>query len=316
MSGAPAGRTHRPRTDERTAGRGLLVIGDVVTDVVALHGTTGPRRGTDTAADITLRPSGSGANTAAWAAHLGGDVRLLARVGHDTADWHRAALERTGVRPHLRVDAEHATAVVIAVVDADGERTMLTSRGAGGRIGPEDWDDALLDGVARLHLSGYTLFADPGLRLARMAMERATRRGVRISVDPASAGFLRDFGPERFLAETAPADLVIPNREEALLLAGTDDVERAGELLSERYGAAVVKLGRLGGLLARGGRVVARVPAVTVRAIDSTGAGDAFAAGYLTASLRGAEDETALLRGCRAGAAATTVVGGRPMQSI
>lgn len=295
---------------------GLLVIGDVVTDVVALCPATvlseGLRRGTDTAADIALRPGGSGANTAVWAAVLGADARLLARVGRDTAHWHRAELERYGVRPHLRVDPERAGAVVIVMVDASGERTMVTSRGAASRLGPHDWEDALLDGVGLLHLSGYVLFSEPGLRLAQVAMERAARRGVAISVDPASTGFLRDLGPERFLAETAPADLVLPNREEALLLAGTRDVERAGERLSARYGTAVVKLGQLGGMVARRGRIVARVPAPPVRVIDSTGAGDAFAAGYLTAAASGADDETALAAGCRVGALATTVVGGRP----
>ncbi|WP_285779442.1 PfkB family carbohydrate kinase [Microtetraspora sp. NBRC 13810] len=290
---------------------GLLVIGDVVTDVVAIH-REGIAKGTDTAADITLRPGGSGANTAAWAARLGADARLLARAGFDTAEWHTAALVRAGVLPHVRVDAGRPTAVVIAMVDGTGERTMLTNRGAGGAIGPGDWADELLDGVGHLHVSGYTLFAGPGLLLARRAMAAAAGRGARISVDPASTGFLHDFGVERFLAETAPAGLVIPNLDEALLLTGETDAERAAELLSARYGTAVVKLGADGALLARRGRVSARAPGARVDVVDSTGAGDAFAAGYLTASLGGANDADALAAGCRSGADATTLVGGRP----
>ena len=121
-------------------------VGDVVTDVVARHADP-PAVGTDTAADIVLRPGGSGANTAAWAAHLGADARLLARVGRDTGEWHTRRAAAPGSRPHVRVDPDHPTAVVIAMVDVTGERTMLTNRGAGGRIGAGDWDDALLDGV-------------------------------------------------------------------------------------------------------------------------------------------------------------------------
>lgn len=81
---------------------GLLVIGDVVTDVVARHRSP-VAPGTDTEADIVLRPGGSGANTAAWAAYLGADARLLARAGYDTGVWHIGELTRAGVRPHVRI---------------------------------------------------------------------------------------------------------------------------------------------------------------------------------------------------------------------
>ncbi|MCK2217235.1 sugar kinase [Actinomadura sp. ATCC 31491] len=295
--------------------RGLLVVGDAVTDVVARHAAP-VQPGTDTAADIVLRPGGSGANTAAWAAHLGADVRLLARLGYDSSDWHIAELTRTGVRPQVTVDPDHPTAVVIAMVDHSGERSMLTNRGAGSRISERDWDPALLDGVARLHLSGYVFFAPPGLRLARAAMADAAAAGVAVSLDPASTGPLRDFGVERFMAETAGAGLVIPNLDEALLLSGAPTPERAAEALSERYGTAVVKLGAGGALAAVDGALVARVPGVPADVVDTTGAGDAFAAGFLTAALRGCGERAALEEGCRAGAACVAQVGGRPRYGL
>ncbi|MEU0572437.1 sugar kinase [Nonomuraea sp. NPDC005983] len=294
---------------------GLLVIGDVVTDVVAMHSMP-VMSGTDTAADIVLRPGGSGANTASWAAHLGADVRLLARLGYDSSEWHTAELVKTGVRPHVSVDADHPTAVVIAMVDGTGERSMLTNRGAGGRISTDDWDPSLLDGVRRLHLSGYTLFTEPGLGLARLAMAEAAAAGVAISVDPASTGPLREFGVERFLRETSRADLIIPNLDEALVLTGVPTAERAAELLSEHYGHAVVKLGARGALSASGGRVTATVPGAPAEVVDSTGAGDAFAAGFLTASLNDADEGAALRAGCRAGAACVSLVGGRPRYGL
>ncbi|MEV0146289.1 MULTISPECIES: sugar kinase [unclassified Nonomuraea] len=297
------------------AGGALLVVGDVVTDVVALHGTP-VAPGTDTAADIVLRPGGSGANTACWAARLGADTRLLTRLGYDSSEWHTAELVRAGVRPHAQVDPAHPTAVVIAMVDATGERSMLTNRGAGGRISPGDWDDAFLDGVALLHLSGYTFFTEPGLRLARLAMERAAAAGIAVSVDPASTGPLREFGVERFLSESAPAGLIIPNRDEALVLTGVPEPERAAEILSERYGTAVVKLGSQGAVAASGGRIVAAAEGVRVHAVDTTGAGDAFAAGYLTARLEGAGEAAALRAGCQAGAECVALVGGRPRYGL
>ena len=289
----------------------LLVIGDVVTDILALHSGP-PKAGTDTAADIVIRPGGSAGNTAAWAAALGADVALLARVGADTCDWHRAQLAAVGVWPVLRVDPARPTAIIIVMVDGTGERTFLTNRGAAGHLGPADWDDALLDGVGMLHISGYTLFSEEGRELVMIAMAAAHRAGVAISLDPASTGFLTDFGVARFLAATAQAGVIIPNADEALLLTGADDPEAAAIRLSEQYDLAVIKLGAEGALAARGGRTLVRLPAEPVSAIDSTGAGDAFAAGFLTAGLAGADVTTAVAAACRAGARAVSRIGGRP----
>ena len=289
----------------------LLVVGDVVTDVLALHQRP-IAVGTDTAADIVVRPGGSAANTAAWAAAFGTDVRLLARVGADTGEWHRRQLIAGGVRPHLSIDAERPTAVIVVMVDAAGERTMLTHRGAGGHLGPDDWHDELLDGAAQLHISGYALFNPGGQRLVRRALTRARRHGVGVSVDPASTGFLIDFGVERFIEATAGC-VILPNRAEATLLTGAADAETAATELSRSYELAVVKLGGAGALAARAGRVSVRAGGNPARAIDSTGAGDAFAGGFLAARLAGADDHMAVMAGCQAGATAVSQVGARPL---
>lgn len=291
--------------------RRLLVIGDVVTDVLALH--AGPvAAGTDTPADIVVRPGGAAANTAAWAASLGVPVTLLARVGTDTGDWHRAQLAAAGVTPVLSIDPDRPTAVIVVMVDPSGERTMLTNRGAGELLGPADWDDALLEGAGHLHLSGYLLFAPRGRKLADLATARARSRGLTVSVDPASTGFLRKFGAANFVAATAGADVIVPNQSEAVLLTGEADPETAAAKLSQSYGLAVVKLGADGAVAARDGLITAQVGGNSVTVIDSTGAGDAFAAGFLVAHLGGADDGTALLAGCRAGSSAVTRVSGRP----
>jgi sugar/nucleoside kinase (ribokinase family) len=307
-------------------GGGLLVVGDVVTDVVARHREP-LARDTDTAARIALRPGGAAANVACWAAHFvhspgarpggapspGARVRLLARAGSDTADWHRDALLRAGVDPVLRIDAELPTAVVIALVDAEAERTLVTDSGAALRLGPEDWDESLLDGAARVHLSGYLFFAAPGRELAALVGRAARARGLPVSVDPASAGFLRQAGVPRFLADVADTDLLLPNAAEAMLLSGAAEPALAAVELSRTYGGTVVvTLGAEGALAAYGGEQAARVPGVPARAVDSTGAGDAFTGGLLAARLAGADLPAALALGCRAGAAAVAVVGGRP----
>ncbi|MEU1405157.1 sugar kinase [Streptomyces sp. NPDC005728] len=292
----------------------LLVVGDVVTDVVARH--RGPlAAGTDTAAAIRTLPGGAGANVACWAAHAGcPEVRLLGRVGADAAQWHERELVACGVRPRLVVDREAPTGTVICLVDtgASAERTFLTDSGASLRLEPADWSDALLDGVARLHLSGYLLFSEPSRALAGVALAAARARGVPVSLDPASAGFLVEFGVDRFLAFAEGLDVLLPSRDEACLLTGLTEPADAAAKLSRLVPLVVAKSGGAGALVARSGAVVARVPAVPTTPLDTTGAGDAFTGGFLAALIAGADPQEAATHGCRAGARAVERVGGRP----
>ncbi|WP_129309730.1 PfkB family carbohydrate kinase [Streptomyces sp. L2] len=299
-----------------TSGRNgaLLVVGDVVTDVVARH--RGPlATGTDTVAAIRMLPGGAGANVACWAAHTGcADVRLLGRVGADSAAWHERELVAAGVRPRLVVDPRAATGTVICLVDggAAAERTFLTDSGASLRLEPDDWSDAMLDGVARLHLSGYLLFSEPSRALAAVALAAARARGVPVSMDPASAGFLVELGVDRFLAFAEGLDVLLPSRDEACLLTGLSDPADAAAKLSRLFPLVVAKSGVRGALVARAGNVLARVPAAPATPRDSTGAGDAFTGAFLAALVAGADPEEAAARGCRAGARAVERVGGRP----
>ncbi|MFE2293624.1 carbohydrate kinase family protein [Streptomyces sp. NPDC059452] len=294
-------------------GRGLLVVGDVVTDVVALHGS-GLVHGTDNAARIRSLPGGAGANVACWAVRSGcRDVALVARAGAESADWHREALERAGVRALLAVDEEVATATVVSLVDAAAERTFLTDSGAVLRLATDDFAPSMLDGMGWLHLSGYLLFAATSRATALLALRTARERGVPVSVDPASAGFLAELGPKRFLEFAEGAELLLPNADEARLLTGLPEPAEAAAELSRVFPRVAVTLGAGGAVLAAGGAVTGRVHAGPVReAVDSTGAGDAFTGGFLAALLAGADDAAAATEGCRAGAEAVTTVGGRP----
>ncbi|MCX4909616.1 carbohydrate kinase family protein [Streptomyces sp. NBC_00878] len=296
-------------------GGALLVVGDVVTDVVARH--RGPlASGTDTAAVIRTVPGGAGANVACWAARRDGtEVRLLGRVGAESAAWHESELAASGVRPLLVIDPEAPTGTVICLVDtgAAAERTFLTDSGACLRLTPGDWSPSLLDGVARLHLSGYLFFSESCRALVAVAVESARARGVPVSVDPASAGFLAELGVDRFLALTEGVDVLLPSLDEACLLTGLPDPADAAAKLSRHIPLVVVKQGGAGALVARSGEVRARVPAAPATPVDTTGAGDAFTGAFLAALLAGTRPEEAAAEGCRAGARAVEQVGGRPV---
>jgi sugar/nucleoside kinase (ribokinase family) len=192
------------------------------------------------------------------------------------------------------------------------ERTFLTDSGASLRLNPDDWSPSLLDDVARLHLSGYLFFSEPSRALVTVALDSARARGVPVSVDPASAGFLTGLGVDRFLALAEGVDVLLPSRDEARLLTGLPEPVDAAAKLSRLFPLVVAKQGADGALVARDGVVESRIPAAPATPHDSTGAGDAFTGAFLAALLAGAEAEEAAVEGCGAGALAVGRVGGRP----
>ena len=289
----------------------VLVVGDVMTDVLVRP--EGPLvRGSDRRASIESRPGGSGANQAVWLGAMGEPVRFAARVGARDIPALSAHFAEFGVEACLAADPQAGSGVLVTLIDPDGERSFLTDRGANLNLSARDLPAQLLDGVALLMVSGYAFFA-PGPRAAVMALLAAARaRGIATAVDAASVGFLHEVGVPAFLSWTAGIDTIFANADEALAL--TDAVRRPEQLaaLARHYGRAVIKLGSGGALVGRAGEVVATAPAPTVTVIDSTGAGDAFAAGFIAAELKGADIDAALAAGIRAGSQAVTQLGGQP----
>ena len=286
-----------------------LVLGDVMVDVVArLTGPLAP--GSDAHAVIRFHGGGSAANTAAWLAQAGTEPLLVGRVGDDergrTA---RDELRAAGVEPALAVDPELPTGTCIVLVGPDGERTMAPDAGANDALSDEDLSEELLESAGHLHVAGYALLRAGSRPAARAAISRALERGMGVSVDPSSAALL---SPE-FLDLAAGAGLLLPNAAEAQMLSGgCEDAEAAARALTARFGEVVVTLGSDGALWTDG-RESVRCDAVPVDAVvDSTGAGDAFAAGLLAARMDGAEPAEALAAGARLAARAVAQPGGRP----
>lgn len=266
-------------------------------------------RGSDRRASITLQPGGSAANQAAWLASFGVSVDFVARVGAADLENETARFRATGVTPHLVGDPSHETGRLIALIDPDGERSFLTDRGANEALEPRDIPDALIEDAALIHLSGYSFFAPSPRAAVLEVMRRAGDKPV--SVDPASAEFLREVGADTFLAWTQGAAILFPNEEEAAVLAGSTDPETQCALLAAHYPLVVVKRGPAGAEAAAGARRW-RAEAPKIEAVDTTGAGDAFVAAFLAARLSDADIPTALGHAAAAGANASTIVGGRP----
>jgi sugar/nucleoside kinase (ribokinase family) len=255
------------------------VVGDLATDVVVLLAGE-PSPGSDRTAVIRTRGGGAGANVAAHLAALGAPVVLAGCVGDDAAGTGLVAeLTAAGVVTAVRTVAGAATGTIVSLVEPGGERSMLADRGANLELRPEDVPPPVAGG--HLYVSGYTLL-DPRPRVAGLAALAATvAAGGTVSVDPASTGPLARYGVDRWLTDTAAATLVLPNAAEARLLTGCPGAADAARALAARYPVAVVKLGADGVLWASGDVLVHR-PAHRTDVVDSTGAGDAFAAGLLS----------------------------------
>lgn len=289
----------------------ILVVGDVMTDVIVVP--EGPIvKGSDRRATVRSHPGGSGANQAVWLGAMAADVVFAARVGQADLAMYAGYFRGLNVVPVLAGDAELPSGVLVTIVDGDGERSFLTDRGANLNLGVADLPASLLDDVSMVMVSGYSFFA-PGPRAAvRALLAQAQARGIALAVDPASVGFLAETGAAEFLAWTGGADWLFANADEAELLTGLTDYRQQIVALGAHYRNVVVKRGGLGAALGGQAGVRLQLPAPEVTVVDTTGAGDAFAAGFLAALLDGQNEAAAMAAGIAAGARAVQTIGGQP----
>jgi sugar/nucleoside kinase (ribokinase family) len=244
----------------------VVSLGDLALDVV-VRVSGGIAQGADTPADVSLFPGGQGANVAAWVASLGADARWLGKRATDGPGRLAAdELERRGVELVGPV-AEEGNGVVVSLVDGGGERSMFPARGVATELRPDELDPEWL-ACDHLHVSGYALTADPIAAAAAYAVELARGHGARISVDLSSWSAIRERGAARFraLVEPLEPDVVFTNEEE--------DEAFGGPLPGAFW---ILKRGALGCSFDGHERAALPVPVV----VDTTGAGDALAAGWI-----------------------------------
>lgn len=290
--------------------RRIVVFGDVIGDIVVVP--SGPiRNDTDTPSSIRQRPGGSAANAASWLGFLGAPVDFVGRVGAADLAQHSTTFSAFGVTPHLAGDPEHPTGAIVVIVEGNS-RSMLTERGANDFLSADDVTDALLDHASVVHFTGYSIYHGDDRAAVRRLVERAAARGVSVSVDPASAGSLADFGAARFLELIDGAELLFPNLDEGRALTGLEDPFAIADALGKRFPIVGLTLGADGVVVAQGGREPVRIPVVESAIVDPTGAGDAFVAGFLASWTAHGDPVAAAMAGATVAAGAVAQVGGRP----
>ncbi|GAA4583376.1 sugar kinase [Planotetraspora phitsanulokensis] len=292
----------------------VVVVGDLMTDAVA-RAKFPLARASDTPAVVTMHGGGSGANIASWLAVEGSEVAFIGRRGADITGRNRdMELMGYGVDARLVMDPERPTGTCVVLVTHKGERTMLSDPGANAALSPEDLPRDLFAGGSHLHMSGYTLINEGSRDAGLAALDLARRTGMSISVDCASSAPVERTGAEPFLEWTHGVKLLFANADQAKVLTGRDEPESAAKVLTAWFPQVVIKLNDEGALWYTNNRAEpVRVPAESVdRVVDGTGAGDAFAAGFLPQWLDGKPPTEALAAGNALAARCISNLGARP----
>jgi sugar/nucleoside kinase (ribokinase family) len=229
-------------------------------------------------------PGGSACNTVIGIGKLGGSARFVGKLGKDKpGSFFESDLKRHQVEPVL-LTSDSPTGRVLSIITPDAQRSMLTYLGASSELGAEDIKDKYFEDAAVVHIEGYLLFNKAVLTAAVTAAKRA---GCKISLDLASFTVVeaaKDF-LEKLVRDFV--DILIANEDEARVFTGYEDERKALASLSELADIAVLKVGKRGSFISSQGSIIRVEPKTGGNAVDTTGAGDLWASGFLFGLVRG-----------------------------
>lgn len=292
----------------------IVAIGDFMLDVV-VQAASPLQPGGHCLAQAQVSPGGSAANFAVWARRLGADVGLIGRVGDDLIG--RALLrdlEQEGVVSGVNV-GEETTGLALALVGEDGSHTMLGARGATAALSVADLHRPLLDQAELLHVTAYSFFEDAPRAAALSAMKYIKDQGRQISLDPSAYRYLQSVGPKAFLALTRGTDIFLPNLDEGRVLTGEREPRRVIGALLKYFPVVALKMGPDGAMAGTDGTIVHH-PGFAVPVIDTTGAGDAFAAAFVVSWLNHQDLALAVREGNRVAAGVVQIAGARRFKEV
>lgn len=291
----------------------IVVIGELNVDLIASGVNTGPVLGTEVlAADFNIALGSASAIFACGIARLGHSVTFVSRIGND--DFGHFCLESLVQRgiatDHIEIDVQSKTGVTVVISTAE-DRSMVTFLGAIAELSLTEVPANIFQDNRHLHLTSYYLQKALQSDFPYL-LDSAKAAGATTSFDPNSDP---DQGrDEKVLEVCRHADILFLNEDEAKLLADTGDIEEAGRYLNGLSPTVAIKLGAKGAIGFRDNEIE-RVEGFKIDAVDSTGAGDSFAAGFVHAFLEGSDLKTCLKIGNACGAFSASRSGGTDGQA-
>ena len=256
----------------------ICVIGDINVDVITL--LSGPlQKNTDTTSVNAITLGGSTCNMAVWLTHLGANADLVSAIGDDVlGTWVITQLQAFGVSDsNIKSLAHTRTGTCVILVDETGARSMMPDFGANLLQAVDQKLERLISESDIVVMSAYSFLRPESRKFALDVLECVERSSARMVIDAASSSPIENTGPDKVRAYLARADLVLANEDEFAAL----EIEAPDNWTSE-FQNLIVKRGPRGALWLKRGQEVASVKAEDVKIIDTTGAGDAFAAGLLS----------------------------------
>ncbi len=277
----------------------IVVLGDINLDVLARIPGILPARG-EVRSEINTEVGGSAATFARCAAGAGANVVFVGCIGDDiTGAILAESLRSAGVISHLqRVAGSSGTVVSLA---CDDGRVFLCSRGANDGLTPTWLREEWFSDADHLHLSGYAFLSPRQREVATCALALAHEQGLTISIDPPPANLIASLGSKTFLDLIEDADILFPNLDEGTELTGQELDEKIVDSLSVPFACGVLTLGVNGSLAWRGGERV-RHAVAAIGDVDTTGAGDTFAAAFIVTYLKTGDLDLAGRQGTEAAA--------------
>ena len=291
----------------------VLCIGDVMLDVVTKIGVLPSQinYGSDTPASISTHGGGAAGNVAAWLTQTNAQATIVGHVGNDAAGSALASeFDALGVRHNNLVVENGHSGVVVVLVDPTGERTMFPDNGANSGLHIGDLPD--LEGFNAVYISGYSPLDPLSLAGIKAMITKIRTAGITIYFDPASVGGMKEVPIDEVKSWLPLMDVLLLNEEEAIYLSGASDIEIALDFLLEQCQTVVVKRGSHGAIgKSRGGESIS-IPALPAKVADTTGAGDSFAAGFISHFAIHGDLNRALMAGAEIAAQCVAIVGARP----
>ena len=288
----------------------ILCIGDAALDVIVKMQTE-IHVGSDTASQISMHGGGAAANTATWLAQLGHSVFFSCRLGDDAAGRAISSEFNLWKIEHRKTFLENEkTGVVVVLVDDKGDRTMFPDSGANSGISERDLPD--LRGFDAAYLSGYSLFNPLSTNGVLRMVNEIREVGIPLIFDPASVGTMMAFNRKRVIETLALMDITIMNEDEARYIADCDSLDKALDFITEIVSGAVIKTGSSGAIARIRGSNTVMSHADAVNAIDTTGAGDAFAAGFIPLWLESKDLLASMNAGNEVARQCVAIIGARP----
>lgn len=293
----------------------LLCVGDLNWDVLAKPDHI-LLSGGDTTGRVQLAHGGSSANVAVWARRVGMPTGFLGKIGRDQfGEFALAKLEEEQVVPHIIWSEQHATGVVLVLIDSSGQRSMLTNQGADFQLLPHELPKDVIAAANHVHITAWSVFTNPPRAAALEAARLATEAGATVSFDPGSYQMIRQMGREEFKRATKAMsiDIMFPNLEEGRALTGAQSPEDVLSILREEYPQTLIclKLDKEGAMFADQSGVF-QVEATHDTVIDATGAGDSFCGAFLGHYLRSKDARAASKLAAQVAGWVVSVFGARP----